>query len=93
MLTNCAFAIPQCFYDMTSAELPDDQLEYAKKVLEEKDLDISEDLSAEVADALIAVVGVDAFKTTIDVLRQVVHLPKLLNRVNGIGRAVDGSIT
>lgn len=78
---------------MTSAELPDDQLEYAKKVLEEKDLDISEDLSAEVADALIAVVGVDAFKTTIDVLRQVVHLPKLLNRVNGIGRAVDGSIT
>ena len=83
----------QCFYDMTSAELPDDQLEYAKKVLEEKDLDISEDLSAEVADALIAVVGVDAFKTTIDVLRQVVHLPKLLNRVNGIGRAVDGSIT
>lgn len=74
---------------LLAAEIEEGQLEYAKMVLQEKDLDISEDLPTEVADMLIDAIGAETFRITIDVLRQVVHLPRLLSRVDGIGRAVD----
>jgi hypothetical protein len=73
---------------LLAGELSEEQLVYSKQLLTEKDLDISEDLPADVEGLLIESLGAKLFKATIDVLRQVVHLPRLLSRFNGIGQGV-----
>ena len=65
---------------LLAGELTQEQLVYSKQLLTEKDLDISEELPEEVEKLLIDVLGATLFKTTIDVLRQVVHLPRLLTK-------------